>query len=69
VEHIARTAIARVIGNSTLWPHFANTTALAAFWGLPADDQQQIWGAPINPMDAVSSFDPKYIHDGLLGGP
>jgi hypothetical protein len=69
VEHVARTAIARVIGDSALWPHFANTTALAAFWGLPADERQRIWGAPINPMDAVSGFDPKYIHDGLLGGP
>lgn len=68
-EHVARTAIARVIGNSALWPHFANTTALAAFWGLPADDRQRLWGVPIDPMDAVSGFDPKYIHDGLLGGP
>jgi hypothetical protein len=28
-----------------------------------------VLGDPINPMEAVADFDPKYIHDGLLGAP
>jgi len=31
IDHVARTTLARIIGNSSLWPHFANTTSLAAF--------------------------------------
>jgi hypothetical protein len=68
-DHIARTALTRIIGNSSLWPHFANTTSLRAFWALPETDRRRIWGAPINPLDALAEFDPKHIHDGLLGGP
>lgn len=69
VEHIARTALARIIGDSTVWAHFANTPALAKFWGLSESERQRIWGDPIDPMDAIVDFDPKYIHDGLLGAP
>lgn len=68
-EHIARTALARIVGDSNLWPHFANTSALAAFWALPEADRRRICGDPNNPLDALADFDPKYIHDGLLGGP
>jgi len=68
-EHIARTALAKIIGDSTLWPHFANTPALAKFWVLSAADRRKIWGVPIDPMEALKDFDPQYIHDGLLGGP
>jgi len=69
VEHIARKALARIIGNTNLWLYFANTTSLAAFWALPQPDQRRIWGDPINPLDALADFDPRYIHDGHLGGP
>jgi len=69
VEHIARTTLARIIADSSLWPHFASTPALAKFWGLSDAARQRIWGDPIDPMDAIADFDPKYIHDGLLGGP
>ena len=68
-EHIGRMALARIIGDPSLWPHFANTASLASFWALPAVDRRRIWGDPINPLDAVTDFDPKYIHDGDLGGP
>lgn len=69
VEHISRTALARILSNSSLWRHFANTAALSKFWALKAAERQQIWGNPIDPMDAVADLDPKYIHDGLLGAP
>ncbi len=69
VEHIARMALSRVLADNTLWPYFANTPALAAFWVLPVADRQRIWGNTFDPMDAISDFDPKYIHDGHLGGP
>jgi hypothetical protein len=68
-EYVARTALARVIGNSNLWQHFANTPALGSFWALPAPDRRRIWGDPVNLMDAIADFDPKYIHDGHLGAP
>ena len=69
IEHIARTALARIVGDDTLWPHFANTSVLAEFWELPPVERQQIWGDPIDPLDAIADFDPNYIHDGQLGAP
>jgi hypothetical protein len=67
VERIASTTLARVIGDDTLWPHFANTPALEKFWSLTPPDREKIWGNPIDPMAAVADFDPQFIHDGLLG--
>jgi hypothetical protein len=67
VDHIARTTLARVIGDDSLWPHFGNTPALEKFWALPPDQRQRIWGSPIDPLIAVTDFDPQYIHDRLLG--
>ena len=68
IEHLIRTTLNRIVSNTALWAHFANRAALSAFWALPAPDRQKIWGAPIDPLVAVSDFDPKFIHDGLLGG-
>jgi hypothetical protein len=67
-KHIARTALARVVGDSNLWPHFANTPALGTFWALPDADRRRIWGDPVNVLDALADFDPKHIPDGHLGG-
>jgi hypothetical protein len=67
IEHIARNVLARIIADHNLWPYFANTPALAAFWALPSADRQQIWGDPFDPNEALADFDPAYIHDGLLG--
>ena len=67
VEHIARTALVRIMSDNTLWPHFANTSALAEFWALEMVERQRIWGDPIDPLDAITDFNPEYIHDGSLG--
>jgi hypothetical protein len=67
VEHVARAALARILVDDTLWGHFANTPALAKFWALTPSERRGIWGDPIDPLDAIADFDPKYIHDGLLG--
>jgi hypothetical protein len=67
IEHIARSALRRIVLNTSLWPHFANRNGLEAFWALEPDEQRAIWGDPINPLDALAGFDPKYIHDGNLG--
>jgi hypothetical protein len=67
VEHVARSALARVIGDDTLWSHFANTPALEKFWTLTSAERTKIWGDPIDPLTAIADFDPQYIHDGLLG--
>lgn len=67
VDHIAKKAIARILSNNTLLSHFANTATLAKFWELTVVERQRIWGDPINPLDAIADFDPKYIHDDQLG--
>jgi hypothetical protein len=69
IEWIAREALARVIETPSLWPHFANTGALAKFWRLPPSERQALWGNRFNPADAHQDFDPKYIHNGMLGKP
>ncbi|OYU91964.1 MAG: hypothetical protein CFE29_03715 [Bradyrhizobiaceae bacterium PARB1] len=66
IEHIARTALSHIILDPALWPHFANRAGLEDFWDLSFDKQREIWGPPINPLDAIKEFDPQYIHDGLL---
>jgi len=68
IEHVARTALNRIIAEENLWPHFANRTGLEKFWALKSDERQGIWGAQVNPDDALVDFDPKYIHDRLLSG-
>jgi hypothetical protein len=68
VEHIARTSINRIVENPALWPHFANTTSLAAFWSLTQTEREKIWGEPIDPMAPLADYEPKYIHNGVLGG-
>ena len=65
VKNIARTALNRIFLNESLWPHFANRAGLKSFWALNADERRTIWGPPINPLDAIADFNPKYIHDGL----
>jgi hypothetical protein len=66
-EYTARTSLARIIANAKLWTHFANTPSLGTFWALPAADRRAIWGDPVNLMEAIADFDPKYIDDGHLG--
>lgn len=68
VEYIARTSISRIIENPALWAHFANTTSLGTFWSLPDTERKKIWGEPIDPMAALADYEPKYIHNGVLGG-
>ncbi len=67
VEHIARTCLARIVGDAALCSHFTDTPTLAKFWELKADERLKIWGDPIKPLEVVANFDPKYIHDGELG--
>ena len=67
VECIVRSALARIVCNDALWPHFGSTTALNVFWSLSPDEQRNIWGDPIDPLEALAEFDPKYLHDGRLG--
>lgn len=68
VEHIARTSISRIIENPALWPYFANTTSLGAFWSLPNTEKRRIWGESIDPLAALADYDPKYIQNGALSG-
>ena len=68
VEDIVRMSISRIIENPALWPHFANSTSRGAFWSLPDTEKRKLWGEPIDPFAALAGYDPRYIHDGILGG-
>jgi hypothetical protein len=67
MEYIARSALVRILLDRNLWPHFANTPALQSFWALDHRQQGGLWGALINPYDALTEFDPKFISDAQLG--
>jgi hypothetical protein len=69
MEYIARSALVRIVMDRNFWPHFANTPALQAFWALDDPQRRALWGATINPTDALADFDPRYISDAQLGGP
>jgi len=69
MEYIARSALVRIVLEPKLWPHFANTSALQAFWARDDQQRRALWGAAINPTDALAEFDPRYISDAQLGGP
>jgi hypothetical protein len=67
-DHIARHALAHIIGTPSLWQHFGNTAALAPFWQLPLANRQKLWGpATIKTEDALVGYDQKDISDGALG--
>jgi hypothetical protein len=67
-EHIARNALAHIVGTPHLWSHFGNTRSLDAFWNLPPADKRAIWGPPtIRVADALVDYDPQYIRDDALG--
>ncbi len=66
VEYITRAALQRIVSDESVWPHFANRSGLEKFWALTAGEQRAIWGPPVNPLDGLAEFDPKYIHDGNL---
>lgn len=66
VEHIVRIALARIVSDESLWPHFADTSTLKAFWVLTPEERRLIWGDPVDPLEAVADFNRQSIHDGQL---
>ena len=66
VEYIARSTLVRIICNDALRPNFGSTDAMNVFWSQSLDKQRSIWGDPIDPLEALAEFDPKYLHDGHL---
>jgi len=69
LEYIARTCLARIISEPTLWSHFANVKTMAPFWAKSLGEQRNIWGKPIDPFEPLKDFEEKYIRDSDLGGP
>jgi len=69
MQYIVRSALVWIMLESKLWPHFSNTRALQALWALDEQQRRALWGAAINPTDALADFDPRYISDAQLGGP
>ncbi len=69
IEYVARTALARIVSQASLWTHFGNTAALEKFWALDSAERRKIWGSPIDPLAPLADFDPRHLHDGHLGKP
>ena len=42
MEYIARSALVRILLDRSLWPHFANTSALQAFWALEETERRKL---------------------------
>jgi hypothetical protein len=61
IEYVVRTKLARIAHSGALWQHFTNKAALADFWAKPEAERRAIWGAPIDPMDALAEFDERYL--------
>lgn len=66
-EYIARMVLRRIVSNPILWEHFANTTALEAFWRLNEAERRKLWGDSFDPMDSLKEYDPKSIQNSQLG--
>jgi hypothetical protein len=69
MEYIARSALVRIALEPKLWPHFANKSALQAFWAVDDQQRRARWGAAIiRPMLLPSSCGPSSLaaSDGLL---
>ena len=45
-DHIARNALAHIIGTPSLWQQFGSTVALAPFWKLDPADRRNLWDRP-----------------------
>ena len=69
VESIARSALRKILSTPALWPHFANTDGLAAFWALQPAERTAIWGAHQNPLASVAGIDFTHFGDQELGKP
>ena len=66
IEQIARTTLARILRDPSLWAYFGNTAGLTQFWAMQKADQQALWGQPVNPLNALVDFEEKYLNDGAL---
>ena len=66
MEHVVRTTLARIVLNDHLWSHFTSKGTLAAFWARPAAERRDIWGEPIDPLEAVGEFDERFLRQAQL---
>ena len=67
VQELARQCISRFLVTEDVWPHYAARDRLEAFWALPPDDRQKLWGQPFD-LDAIDKkFDPIEFTDEELG--
>lgn len=55
-EQLARYCLLRLLTTPTLWPHFTDDAALAAFWELPQTDRARLWGAQFKTTTGFSHF-------------
>jgi len=67
VEHVARSALVRILETELLWEHFKTKESLLAFWELPLSDRETLWGETVDPMDGIKGFDETQYSDAELG--
>ena len=69
IEYIARDCIVRVIESTALRRYFETDEELLDFWKLSAQHRRELWGPPIDPLEAIGSFNQRLISNSELGLP
>ena len=68
-EYLSRMVLARIVGNDRLSEHFGTADAVDTFWARDAAERREIWGAPIDPLQAHQGFDPEMLSNDDLNLP
>lgn len=68
-EYLSRMVLARIVGNDRLSEHFGTADAVDTFWVRDAAERREIWGAPIDPLQAHQGFDPEMLSNDDLNLP
>jgi hypothetical protein len=67
-EWVARSCLSHILLSADLMAHFGSVEALNAFWRLPNDERQAIWGKIINPLEPLVGFNFAHVGNATLGG-
>lgn len=65
-EYLSRTVLARIVGDDHLPTHFGTADAVDAFWARDTTERRELWGPPIDPMQALQGFEPDMVSNANL---
>ncbi|MGE0062083.1 MAG: hypothetical protein AB7T86_08390, partial [Xanthobacteraceae bacterium] len=66
-EHVARCCLTKIAISDTLRHVYESDDTLRSFWLKDLNERQAIWGEPINPLEAISSFEIRNLSNAELG--